>query len=425
MAVNSGLLLLDKLPTSHAIQHSGFTDYHPVTSLDSGPIEFVVTGTNEEYIDLNDVHLRVLIRVTLSDGTAIDASKHQVAFINSALSSLFSDVTLILNDKQVEGSQQHYGYKSYILQLLQYPSSVKRTHLAITGWIDDEAGKLDDATNTGFVKRAKQLDGSPVIELFGPLNLDLFRQDRYLLSHTSMRIRLKRAPEAFVLQDPTGTHKYKIEFKDALLQVRRALINPNIINAHAKGLLKNNAQYPVNHTDLKTYTIAKDVSTDIKENLFPTQVPKFIVIAFVTNTAYSGDYACNPYNFQHFNLNKLILSLNNRPVMGRALEPNFAQKHYALAYSNSLVALGQFNSSESNGMTYDMFGNGFTLFSFDLTADNQVYAAHRHAIPSGNIKLEVSFGSALAQTINVLVFSVSDNTLEITAERNVEFDYTI
>ena len=206
---------------------------------------------------------------------------------------------------------------------------MKRTHLAITGWTDDEAGKLDDATNTGFVKRAKQLDGSPVIELFGPLNLDLFRQDRYLLSHTSMRIRLKRASTAFVLQDPTGTDKYKIEFKDALLQVRRALINPNIINAHAKGLLKNNAQYPVNHTDLKTYTIAKDISTDIKENLFPTQVPKFIVVAFVTNTAYSGDYKYNPYNFQHFNLKKLVLSLNGNPVMGRALEPNFGEKHYA------------------------------------------------------------------------------------------------
>ena len=203
------------------------------------------------------------------------------------------------------------------------------------------------------------------------------------------------------------------------------MINPNIINAHAKGLLKNNAQYPVNHTDLKTYTIAKDISTDIKENLFPTQVPKFIVVAFVTNTAYSGDYKYNPYNFRHFNLKKLALSLNGNPVMGRALEPNFGEKHYAVAYTNSMVALGQFNSSESNGMTYDMFGNGFTLFSFDLTADNQVYAAHRHAIPSGNVKLEVSFGSPLAQTINVLVFSVSDNTLEITAERNVEFDYTI
>ena len=426
MAVNSGLLLLDELPTSHAIQESGFTDYHPISTLDGGgPIEFVVTGTNEEYIDCNDVYLRVLLRVTLSDGTVIDATKHQVAFINSTLSSLFSDVTLILNDKQVEGGQQHYGYKSYILQLLQYPSSVKRTHLAITGWIDDEAGKLDDATNTGFVKRASQLNGSPVIELFGPLNLDFFRQNRYLLSHTSMRIRLKRASEAFVLQDPSGANKYKIEIKDAILQVRRALINPNIINAHAKGLLKHNAQYPVNHTDLKSYTIAKGASTDIKENLFPTQVPKFIAIGFVTNKAYHGDYKCNPYNFQHFNLRKLILCHNGRPVMGRALEPNFPEKHYAIAYSNSLIALGQFNSSESNGWTYDMFGNGFTLMVFDLTADNQVYAAHRHAIASGNVRLELSFGSALPETINVLIFSVSDNALEVTAERNVEFNYTI
>ena len=111
--------------------------------------------------------------------------------------------------------------------------------------------------------------------------------------------------------------------------------------------------------------------------------------------------------------------------MGRALEPNFTDKQYAIAYANTLSALGQFNSSESNGLTYDMFGNGFTLFAFDLTADNQVYAGHRHAIASGNLRVELSFASALTQTINVLVFSVCDNTLEVTAERNVEFNYTI
>ena len=426
MAVSSGLLLFNDLPTSHAIQESGFTDYHPISTLDGGgPIEFVVTGTNEEYIDCNDVYLRLLLRVTLDDGTIIDASKHTVAFVNSTLSSLFSDVSLCLNDKQVEGGQQHYAYKSYILQLLQYPNSAKRTHLAITGWIDDESGKLDDATNKGFVKRAAQLVGSPVIELYGPLNLDFFRQNRYLLSHTSMRIRLKRASDAFVLHDPTGANKYKIEIKDAILQVRRALINPNIINAHAAGLLKHNAQYPVNHTSILSYTIAKGTTTDIKENLFPTQVPKFIVIGFVTNAAYHGDLRCNPFNFQHFDITKLILYHNGRPVMGRSLEPNFKSNHYAIAYSNSLIALGQFNSSESNGLTYEMFGNGFTLFAYDMTADNQVYGTHKHNIPSGNVRLELSFAVALQQTINVIVFSIADNTLELSAERNAEFNYTI
>ena len=284
---------------------------------------------------------------------------------------------------------------------------------------------MDEATNAGFVKRAGQLAGSPVIELYGPLNLDMFRQNRYLLSHTSLRIRLKRASEAFCLQDPSGGGKYKIEVKDAILQVRRALINPNIINAHAKGLMKLNAQYPLNHTSLLSYTIPKGTSTDIKENLFPTQVPKFITIGFVTNTAFHGDLRYNPFNFQHFNLTKLALYHNGRPVMGRVLEPNFSTKQYAIAYANTLIALGQFNSSESNGLTYEMFGNGFTLFSFDLTADNQVYSGHRHAIASGNLRLELSFASALPETINVLVFSVSDNTLEVSAERNVEFNYTI
>ena len=429
MAINSGLLLFDELPISHSINESGFTDYHPISTLDGGgPIEFVVTGTNEEYIDCNDIYLKLQVRVVLDDGTAIDSTTHTVAFINSTLSSLFSDVSLLLNDKQVEGGQQHYAYKSYILQLLQYPSSAKRTHLGITGWADDESGELDNpAKNSGFKKRAAQLNGSPILEFFGPLHLDLNRQNRYLISNVSMRIRLKRASAAFVLQDPTGgsANKYRIEIKDTILQVRRAVINPHVINAHAKGLLKQNCQYPINHTSLLSYTIAKGASSDIKENLYPTQIPKFIVIGFVTNAAFHGDLKLNPFNFQHFDLTKLILYHNGRPVMGRCLEPKFKEKLYTIAYANTLIALGQFNSSESNGLTYGMFGNGFTLFAFDLTADNQMYAAHRHQIASGNLRLELSFATALPETINVLLLSVSDNTLEISAERNVEFNYTI
>lgn len=427
-AVNSGLLLFEDLPTSHSIQESGFTEYHPISTLDGGgPIEFVITGSNEEYIDCNDIYLRVLVRVTLSDGSAIDPAKNSVAFINSTLSSLFSDVTLLLNDKQVEGGQQHYAYKAYLLQLLQFPGSVKRTHLEITGWHNDEAGKLDAATNSGFVARAAQIAGSPIVEFYGPLFLDLFRQNHYLLSHTSLRIRLKRSSAAFVLQDPVGGpgNKYKIEIKDATLQARRALINPTIINAHADGLMRKNALYPVNHSNLISYTITKGATTDYKENLFPTQVPKFITIGLVTNAAFHGNLRHNPFNFQHFNLSKLILFHNGRPVMGRVLEPNFAENQYSVAYANTLIALGQFNSSESNGLTRAMFGNGFTLFAFDLTGDNQVYAGHHHVIPSGNIRLDLSFASALTETINVIIFSVFDNTLEITAERNIEFNYTI
>ena len=92
---------------------------------------------------------------------------------------------------------------------------------------------------------------------------------------------MKRASDAFVLHDPTGSCKYKIEFKDAILQVRRALINPNILNAHAEGLLKHNAQYPVNHTNILSYTIAKDIAQMLKRISFHHKSPRSLPLGLL------------------------------------------------------------------------------------------------------------------------------------------------
>ena len=193
--------------------------------------------------------------------------------MNSALASLFQDVRVLLNEKQIEGGDQGYAYKSYIAYLTQFDTQSKDTHLEVTGWEKDEKAKMDVETNKGWIQRKTWIAGSRECEFFGPLNLDICRQSRYLLSHVNMRIILSRSTSDYFLMEYDGGSPYKHVITKAVLYVRRAVIKPSIINAHAVGLKRQNAIYPINHTRLTTFTIAAGKQSDTRDNLFPSQMP--------------------------------------------------------------------------------------------------------------------------------------------------------
>ena len=85
--------------------------------------------------------LYVKLKVKKSDGTAIPAAAAADACIpaNLTLASLFSDVTLLLNDVIVEGGHQLYPYKALMSTMLQFDDNAKKTHLELAGWNEDDA----------------------------------------------------------------------------------------------------------------------------------------------------------------------------------------------------------------------------------------------------------------------------------------------
>ena len=90
--VKSELDLFAVPPTQTSIEHGGWIEHQPITSLDSGgPIEFVVPGAGDAYIDLANTYLLVRAKVVRGVGTDI-ADDAPVAPVNNWLHSLFSQV---------------------------------------------------------------------------------------------------------------------------------------------------------------------------------------------------------------------------------------------------------------------------------------------------------------------------------------------
>ncbi|GFQ73938.1 uncharacterized protein TNCT_271921 [Trichonephila clavata] len=154
----------------------------PVASLsDMTPIEFYVSGTRDNYIDLSHTLLQVQVKIKKKRGAAISAPD-QVAPINYLLNTLFSECSVTLNDKQVS-SQANYAYR-FIFNALLSPRAVQESMLTAGLFYKDTASKHDlvvltnvaDNANSGYQTRYNICKDSKLMDLIGPLHFDLDRK---------------------------------------------------------------------------------------------------------------------------------------------------------------------------------------------------------------------------------------------------------
>ena len=65
---SSSLDLFLLSPTQSSFQKGKSIDYHPITSLsDGGPIEFKISGSRKEFLDLAPSYLYLKVRVSKAD----------------------------------------------------------------------------------------------------------------------------------------------------------------------------------------------------------------------------------------------------------------------------------------------------------------------------------------------------------------------
>ena len=181
-----------------SIEKAQWVEYFPISNItESGPVEFNISGSGEEYTDLRQAWLYVKVKVTKDDGGNLVDGTDKVGPSNLFLQTLFSQVDVSLNDKMITESTNTNPYKALISTLLTYGSDAKRSQLTAEMFYKDTAGKMDvvdpsaTSPNQGLKTRYSFIKESATVELIGPLHVDLFYQDRLLLNGVSIRVRLK------------------------------------------------------------------------------------------------------------------------------------------------------------------------------------------------------------------------------------------
>ena len=420
--------------TQTSISKGQWIEYHPLSNItDTGPIEFNVSGSGEEYLDLARTQLYVKAKITKPNGTNLDPDT-QVGPVNLFLHSLFSQVDVSLKERLISPSTNTYPYRAMLETLLNYGQEAKKSQLSMSLFYKDTLGKMDavnpvaeDAdANLGLKARYAFTARSNTVDMMGPIYSDLFFQERLLLNGVNLRIRLNRTKNTFCLVSSAVNPQFKVVITQAILYVRKVKVAPAISLGHAAALKQATAKYPIRRIECKVLSIPGGFPTFTPDNIFLGQIPKRIVLGLVDTEAYNGSYGANPFDFKHHNLTQVGVYVDGEQIPRKPLFLKFDEaggQNFIAGFQSLFSGIGKLSQDTGNQVTRSDYGQGYTLFAFDLTPDH-CPGEHFELIKQGNLRVELHFAQPLANTVNLIIYAEFQNVIEIDANRNVLYDYT-
>lgn len=414
--------------TQTSIESGIYVEYHPISSITgAAPIEFDVTASGDDYLDLANSFLCVRAKITRANGDNLDAAD-TVGPVNNFLHSLFSQVDVSLNGTLITSSTNTYAYRSYIETLLSYGADAKSSQLTSALFYKDEAGKMDRSDplaadrNSGLATRRTFGAESREIDMIGRIHSDIFFQERYMLNEVNTKIKLIRSNDAFCLM-AMGAHQFKVVVTAASLLIRKVKLSPSVFLAHAKVLENGTAKYPIRRVICKSFTVPAGYLDVSHEKLFSGQLPVRLIVGLVDNRAYNGDRERNPFNFQHFSLTEIGIYLDGQLHGLKPMKLDFNTGRYVAAYAGLFGGTNKINRDEGNDVSRWDYANGYAIFANDLTPD-LAENDHVNLARQGTVRLDLKFGEALAHTVTVLAYAEFENTIEIDRNRNIVFDFS-
>ncbi|GFY04917.1 uncharacterized protein F54H12.2 [Trichonephila clavipes] len=141
--VKSELEFFNLPGTQTVIQDGQWKQFHPLSNVfDNAPVEFNISGSAEDYIDISQTQLYVKAKIVKVDNTPI-TKDDTIGPVILFLHSLFSQVDASLNDRVVSNSSDTYPYRSYIETLLNHGYDSKTSQLtAELFYMDSDFGSL-------------------------------------------------------------------------------------------------------------------------------------------------------------------------------------------------------------------------------------------------------------------------------------------
>ena len=459
-------------PTQQSLERGRWIDYAPISSVQNpdSAITFLIAGT-DEYIDLSKTILTVTGKVTLKDGTSKLAGGGQsnVAPVNNFLHSLFRQVDVYLNGKQVTPAMGTYAYRSYIETLLNYDVSAKESQFSSALYYKDTAGEMDsngslpsteilnyktaagsgssiDASvkyyvtgtgNQGFAQRHKFITNGNQFVLSGPIFSDIFMIDRLLLNMMDLKVVLNRSTDDFCLMDKNskGSEIFpKVHLTDVVLKVRKVKVDQAVSDGVERMLKQTPALYPIRRVECKILTIPEQLPNIRQDNIFSGIIPKSFVFGLVHVDAYNGTYGKNPYNFAHFGVTNVSLTANGQEIPFKQLTLKYPKSENGIvdpaaddeldfdeAYNTLFSGTGKIYSNAGLDITREDYPGGYALYAFDLTPDICKSSDYFNTVQRGSLTLALTL-TKQKHAIGMVCYGDFENVIRIDAERNAIYD---
>jgi hypothetical protein len=429
--------LFSDRPQNHAVTSAEWLRLKPINSISGtsvGHLEFVSTGEASRYRNLENVYLRLRVRLTDGAGAALPsgANDAKVALINNSLHSMISSINCYMNGTDVAQSSDHYDYNAYIQTTLGFSALHSYERLSAEGHypvpdkifgtsnsLDETSWTTDLDTNLGLKWRYNSTKDGRVFELYGKLLLDISTARHYIPNNIDMRFKINLNDPTFsLIADKASTAKITID--DATLYTQVLSINPSLQLANERHFQLNKMSAHFKRTMLKQFVIPSGVRSYNLSNVWVGECPRLVLLVMVDQNAASGDILKNPMVFKHYSLNSIVFDVGGKQTKISGLDFTNGKELFTQAYVELYKALNLHRTSEATLSMFDYIYGRFILaadLSSTLEGLNHDYAP----APVGSLRIDAEFGTALPNAITVIVVGIFDSTLYIDRDRNVTY----
>lgn len=408
---------------------------NPHPNFTHGTITFDIAGDGDNYLDISQTQLWATVAIQKKDGSVVSFATHdnsKIGPVNNFLSSLFSQVQVQLNAKEIENSNSLYFLRSYIETLLGYNRESKETFVQVGGWLKDEAGNMAEKatkvetvntvtvkTNSGLLARRKWFEEANPRQFRGRIHSDIFNASRYLLNKINVNLKMTRnKPELYLIGE---TADLTAAITDCFLKVRRVRPSQSVAYRHMLELEKNTAKYPIKRVIMKNYTLPFAASKASITGICNGVLPSRVILGLIKTDDLAGSLDSNPLYFRNYDVSNLVLKVSSKAVpYSSGLQLNYSKHSYLAGYNTLFEGVAE----ASNDITYAEYKNGYTLYAFNLTPD-LCNAEHFNLIKEGSLDIELNFNPTVNVSVTAVFYLEFDNIIEINKYREVHLDYQI
>jgi hypothetical protein len=304
-----------------------------------------------------------------------------------------------------------YAHKSFVETEITFSDHAKNTWLECQGYkFENEPG---DTEHEDFESREQATRRSAVVYFYGKLAVDFFTCDKLLVPNVTLRIKLVRSHNDFVIISDAADKHYSVVIHEANIFVRKLSVTENVYESLERSLQQHPALYRFIEDLPKTYIVPANLNTWKQENIFLNEPVRRFALAMNTNIAFGASRTHNPFHYRKFNLRSITIYRNGIPICGTPIDTTRDKRLFL--NSQSALAFGQ----SGNGINLSQFEDHYVLV-FDLTSTLEATFDFIHPeLTHTALTIELQFSQALEEPIELLLLGEKATTVYINKDRNV------
>jgi hypothetical protein len=229
-------------------------------------------------------------------------------------------------------------------------------------------------------------------------------------------------PNFYMMQH--ANQNFKIQIIDPAFYVRKYKVKTNLVYGLERALQETKL-IRLNFVEARvvTFSIPRGTLNYHNDTFILGKIPIRIIIGIVDGDAYMGSKEKNPFNFKNFQRTNIRLLKNGVEYPEPEIIthfPNGRDPTYLKAYHQLLTSVNAAYNRDVPQISKSEFKDGYFLTNYNMSPDGEsALDPHNSAYKPSNIRLEIIFGTALANVVQLIVYFEVITQMTVDYKRNV------